>query len=193
MLVARARVDPRVTRSPRGSSLHRRVRSRAAVFRHTVTSDAARAAAGVTAARWGRCFGEARRLACKLFGRGEAASWPCIHLRRRIVICQSRAPHFQCAARGRLRGGGVAWDASGSTALRPAKIFALAQRRRRDNCSNASPTPSTHKRGVTCAADASRRVSQQIVSPRPPFFWPPDTPPPRPSSSRRHYSSRPAP
>ena len=39
----------------------------------------ARAAARVTAARWGRGFGEARRQASTRFGRGEAARGPCIH------------------------------------------------------------------------------------------------------------------
>ena len=105
----------------------------AAVFRLLRWCQARGAAARVTAARWGRGFGEARLQLARFLGAGRQPAGCCSprsqHIRHGF---RGRAPHVRGSrrrgGRGRL---GARGDASGSTASRPSKIFALARWRRR--------------------------------------------------------------
>ena len=148
------------------------------------------AAARVTAARWGRGFGEARRQASTRFGRGEATRGPGIH--PSSIVIPNREPRtFNARARetpgrrdrlGRVRVDGVApgddfrFRAAAAGTKKHARYAIDAQAWRNVR----SPT-------------LQRRLSQQIVSPRPPFFSPPSTRPRRPSSWHQNYSFQLAP
>ena len=137
----------------------------AAVFRLLRWRQARGAAARVTAARWGRGFGEARLQACTLFGRGEASQRAGIH--HGLIFrngFRGRAPHVKDRRR---RGGGdysgARGDASGSTASRPSKIFALARwRRQREEARSVR-----HRRAF---ADASTCITTIKLAPRRLFF-----------------------
>ena len=130
------------------------------------------AAARVTAARWGCGFGEARRQASTRFGRGEATRGPGIH--PSSIVIPNREPRtFNARARetpgrrgrlGRVRVDGVApgedfWLRASAAATRTAMLrrHRLEPSTRRWTLSTQQmlSTPPSHKRGVTCAADAS--------------------------------------
>ena len=147
------------------------------------------AAARVTAARWGR-------------GAVEAAERQTIKRRLRFWCSRARCSPFSLSSivtrpvrsmrrrAGRPRGGGTAWDASGSTALCPTTTFAPAPpRRRREQARSVR-----HRlRAIDVRSPTRRRrVSQQYVSP-PLLSSQPSTRPRRPSSWPQNYSFQLAP